>query len=401
MGCQRREVPMTRTLRVLHIASGDLWAGAEVQAFTLISHLAQIPNTEVAAVLMNEGTLAHKLRSTGVPVYMLDERKVASPWILARLWAILRTWRPDVIHTHREKENILGSLANRLCWNVPSVRTIHGGREEAGVMGWKRARRRVVHALDRWCGRTLQQRVIAVTRELGARVTGEFPAEKIVVIENGIDTAAVRAEKGIAEFRAAEPDVTHIGIVGRLVEVKRVDLFLETAAALLRQFPQRAWRFHVFGEGPERSRLERVSEQLQISDRVTFHGHRQDIATCIGGLDVLVICSDHEGLPMTALEAAALDVPTIAHAVGGLVELVPHEFLVARHDVDGYRDGILRVLCADGRVIAEKHTSATLKHFSAQRNAERTHALYQQVTTEGSAGEPDEELARDDDSDSG
>lgn len=372
---------MTQVLRVLHIASGDLWAGAEVQAFTLISHLARIPGTEVATVLMNEGTLAHKLRSSGVPVYMLDEQKMASPRILGSLRSILCAWRPDVIHTHREKENIIGSLANRLCCNVPSVRTIHGGREDSG----KGARRRAIYALDRWCGRTLQQRLIAVTRELGLRATGEFPAEKIVVIENGVDIAAVRAEKGIAEFRTAEPSVTHIGIVGRLVEVKRVDLFLETAAALLRQYPLRPWRFHVFGEGPERSRLEEISRRLQISDRVAFHGHRQDIATCIAGLDALVICSDHEGMPMTALEAAALDVPTVAHAVGGLVEVVSREFLVARHEVDGYQDGILRALRGDGRAIAERHASATLNKFSAERNAERVRAVYEQVTAEGNA----------------
>ena len=76
---------MTQALRVLHIASGDLWAGAEVQAFTLISHLARIPNTEVATVLMNEGALANKLRSTGVPVHVLNEREVASLQILGRL----------------------------------------------------------------------------------------------------------------------------------------------------------------------------------------------------------------------------------------------------------------------------------------------------------------------------
>jgi L-malate glycosyltransferase len=389
---------MTHALRVLHIASGDLWAGAEVQAFTLISHLARIPNTQVATVLMNEGTLAHRLRLAGVPVYLLDESKAAPPWILARLCAILRTWRPDVIHTHREKENILGSVANRLCRNVPSVRTVHGGREDAGVAGWKGARRRAVRALDRWCGRVLQQRVIAVSRELAVRVTGEFPAEKFVVIENGVDTAAVRAERGIAEYRAAAPDVAHVGIVGRLVEVKRVDLFLETAAALLRDLPQRGWAFHVFGDGPERSRLEAVSEQLEISHRVTFHGHREDIALCIAGLDVLVICSDHEGLPMTALEAAALAVPTVAHAVGGLVEVVPHEFLVARHEAGGYRDGVLRALHGDGRVIAETHASAILQRFSARRNAERIHALYEEVTAEGNTGQP--EVARNSDGDS-
>jgi L-malate glycosyltransferase len=371
---------MTRALRVLHIASGDLWAGAEVQAFTLISHLARIPLTDVATVLMNEGTLARKLRASGIPVYMVDERELASPRIFARLGTILRGWQPDVIHTHREKENILGSLANRLWRHVPSVRTVHGGGEHTALRGMKGVRRRAIHALDRWCGRALQQKVIAVTGELAARMKGEFGPDKIVVIENGVDAGAVRAESGVAEFRTAEPDATHVGIVGRLAEVKRIDLFLETVAALLRQLPQRAWRFHIFGDGPERSRLEHVAARLRVSDRVTFHGHRDDIATCIAGLDVLVICSDHEGLPMTALEAAALGVPTVAHAVGGLLEVVPGEFHVNRHEADGYRDGILRALGADGRVIAAKHASAMLEKFSAQRNAGRIRALYEQVT---------------------
>lgn len=100
---------------------------------------------------------------------------------------------------------------------------------------------------------------------------------------------------------------------------------------------------------------------------------------------------------MTALEAAALEVPTVAHAVGGLVEVVPCEFQVARHEVDGYRDGILRALRADGRTIAESHALAILKHYSAERNAERIHALYEQVAAEAAAGEPGGEPARDDD----
>jgi L-malate glycosyltransferase len=371
---------MTRALRVLHIASGDLWAGAEVQAFTLLSHLARLPHIEVATVLMNEGTLAHKLRSAGVAVYVLDEQKMASPRILARLCGILRAWRPDVIHTHREKENILGSLAGRLCWNVPSVRTLHGGREDLGMTGMKGARRRAVRALDRCCGRLLQQRVIAVTKELSERVTGEFPAGKIVVIENGVDVEGVRSVKGVAEFRAKEPDATHIGIAGRLADVKRVDLFIEAAALLVEECPQRRWRFHVLGDGPKRPSLEGLSRRLQLADKMTFHGHRHDIETCVGGLDALVICSDHEGMPMISLEAAILAVPTVAHAVGGLIEVVPEEFLVSRHDARGYKDGVLRVLREDGRTIAAKAATDTIARFSAERNAERVRVLYEELT---------------------
>lgn len=373
---------MTTALRVLHIASGDLWAGAEAQAFTLMSSLNRIPGTEVAAVLMNEGMLADKLRSAGIDVYVVDERKAGSLRIFSSLRSILLRWQPDVIHTHREKENVLGCLGNRMCQDVPSVRTVHGGKEQLATLGRRSVRNRLVDYIDRWCGRVLQQRVIAVTSELARRLARDFPVARIVVIENGIDFAAVSAERGIARFRAEEPGATHIGIAGRLVDVKRVDLFLEAAALLLRNHPKRDWRFHIFGEGPNRQNLRELSERLQLGDEVTFHGHRQDIATCVGGLDALVICSDHEGMPMISLEAAALGVPTVAHAVGGLIEVAPEEFLVARHDGHGYEEGILRALRADAGAIAARRATELVARFSAQRNAEKMRALYEEVLRE-------------------
>lgn len=375
---------MTRALRVLHIASGDLWAGAEAQAFTLISHLNRIPETTLAAVLMNEGTLADKLRSAGIAVYLTDERKMGALRIFSSLRGLLHDWRPDVIHTHREKENILGCLANRAWRNVAAIRTVHGGREQAASMSWRSVRHRLVNRVDRWCGRTLQERVIAVTKELAARLAHEFPTEKIVVIENGIDVEALVRERGIAEFRLSEPDVTHVGIAGRLVDVKRVDLFLGAAALLRQEHPERRWRFHVLGDGPNRQSLEELAESLQLGDKIVFHGHRQDIATYVAGLDTLVICSDHEGMPMISLEAAALAVPTVAHAVGGLVEVVPEEFCVYRHDACGYKEGILRALRADGRAITARCAAKTVARFSAQRNAEKIRALYEEVVVERS-----------------
>lgn len=370
---------MTRALRVLHIASGDLWAGAEVQAFTLMSHLNRMPKTEVAAVLMNEGTLAEKLRSAGISVHITDERKLGAVRILLRLRRILHSWQPDVIHTHREKENILGCVGNRTCRNVPSIRTIHGGKEQGITMDWRGVRHRLVSRADRWCGRMLQDKIIAVTSELAARLAREFPNGKIVVIENGIDLESLVRERGIAGFRVAEPDAIHVGIAGRLVDVKRVDLFLEAAAILLRECPERRWRFHIFGDGPNRQDLQQMAERLQLGDRAVFHGHRQDIASCVAALDALVISSDHEGMPMISLEAVALGVPTVAHAVGGLVEVVPEQFLVSQHDARGYQEGILRVLGADGSAIAARRAGETATRFSAARNAQRVRALYEEV----------------------
>lgn len=367
---------------MLHIASGDLWAGAEAQVFTLMSWLGKMPDMELASIVMNEGLLAQRLRATGIPVSILDEGKTGSLQIFLRLRGLLRDWQPDVIHTHREKENVLGSLANKFCQNVASVRTVHGGEEHQVAVGWRARRRRVINGIDRWCGRTLQQRVIAVSRDLGERLARDFSPEKVVVIENGVDMETVRSQKGIAEFRTAEPESLHVGIVGRLVNVKRIDLFIETAALLQEKQPQNRWRFHIFGEGPLRPEVERLSANSGLAENVTIHGHRQDIATCIAGLDVLIICSDHEGLPMAALEAAALEVPTVAHAVGGLIDVVPEPLLVVQHDAAGYYDGVLRALRQDARSIMRSFVAERLQGFSAAANAERIRGVYEQVAAE-------------------
>lgn len=348
-----------------------------MQAYTLIRALNEMPDVEVAAALMNEGELARRLRNLGITVFVTDERRLGTVRIFARLRRILQGWQPDVVHTHRDKENILASLANRSGSRVPCLRTVHGASEHQSI------HRKLVGRVDRWCGHALQQKIIAVSRRLGEQLANEFQREKVVVIENGVEISTLLSERTTADFRLQAPQDVHIGIVGRLVEVKRVDLFLRCAAWLQQRSSGEDRRFHVFGDGPLRPQLQALAIELAVDSRVTFHGHRPDIAACIGSLDALVMCSDHEGMPMAALEAVALGVPTVAHAVGGLPDIVPTEFLVSRHTAEGYAEGVERALLADGAAIAQKAANEVLARYSAKANAERTFGVYEQLLADG------------------
>lgn len=365
----------SHTLKVIHLASGDRWAGAEVQLFTLLSQLHKMPAVEVRAILLNDGELAERLRSKGIPIDILDEGKLASPTIFIQLIKLLRKHNPDVLHTHRQKENIFGSIANALSVRARSVRTVHGANENPP----KTLPHKLVQALDRWTGNHLQQKIIAVSDDLAQKLKNNFVPERIVIIENGVDIDAVRASVKPVDFREREPDAIHIGIVGRLDPVKRIDIFLNMAKLLIDEQPQRPWRFHIFGEGKLLADLTQQSERLGIDNAVTFHGHRTDIASCIAALDALIMCSDHEGLPMTALEAMALGTLMAAHAVGGLNKLLHNNaggVLVSNHTPIQYGTELKQLLQQNRDEIQTRGMQRLQERYSAHTNATLISQLY-------------------------
>lgn len=364
-------------MRVLHVISGDLWAGAEAQAFTQLAALHEA-KVIVAAALMNEGELARRLRARNIPVTVLEESRLSGRRILLGLRNLMLEWQPDIVHTHRSKENILGSVANRLARNVPSVRTVHGASEDRS-RGLRRILRELQRRVDRWCGCHLQHRIIAVSTELGGKLARDFTKQKIVTIENGIDVEAIRSKIRPVDFRSMAPQATHIGVVGRLMPVKRVDLFLETAAFLKKTHPERDWRWHVIGDGPLRETLTKQAQSLGIDATTIFHGHCNDIIPFIAALDALMICSDHEGLPMVLLEALAVDTPVVAHATGGMIDVLKGSdrgSLVTEHTYSGYADAIHALIM---RSAPAQPTAKLPERLTATYNCRALQDLYRSL----------------------
>lgn len=361
-------------MRVLHIISGDLWAGAEVQAYTLLTTLQREPGVQVAVALLNEGELALRLRNDGIQVTVLPESRLNGFQIILELRRLMRDWKPHLIHTHRTKENVFSSVANRLTHNVPSVRTVHG-EPENNPTTLREVHRHLLYAFDLWYTRSAKQIVIAVSKDLATKLSPTFDEKNIVVIENGADFDAIRAQVRPVDSIVAEPNTIHVGIVARLIALKRVDLFLGAACLLREEHPETNWRFHVFGDGPLRDELMGRAKSEDVADVTTFHGHRTDIIACIAALDCLVMCSDHEGLPMTILEAMAVGTSIVAHAVGGLrdaLQTYKDCVLVETHTAAAYAKAIRKITQPTYVPTGWKPDG----RFSAKSNADSILALY-------------------------
>ena len=327
----------------MHVASGDLWAGAEVQLYTLAKALHNKASATVSVVLLNHGRLEQELQDMGIEVIVLDESKLNAFQILHRLIGIIRETSPDIVHTHRLKENILGSLGARLAGNKPTIRTVHGAPEHRP--SWWNLPKLILFSLDRMIGRFLQKRIISVSAELESRLRQQFPPAKIRIIENGVDLETIQGQyRQKQSINRSCADKFTVGFVGRLVPVKRVDLLIRTAAYLHNIQPQIEINFLIYGEGPLRANLEKLSRELGTTKKVHFLGHSDDITRHIRAMNALILTSDHEGLPMVVLEAMALQVPVIAHAVGGLPTALDHGecgILVNEPDPEAYAHAIL------------------------------------------------------------
>lgn len=369
----------TAPLRVLHVTSGDLWAGAEVQVHQLLRELARRPDIEVRVALFNDGELARRLRSDGVAVTIIDESRMGGLAIAGQLHRLMREFRPQLIHTHRSKENLLGLLANTFSVRAPMVRTIHGANEHP--TRWRQPQRHLIQLANEWSGRHLTRTVIAVSEALGASLRHEHGYRNVTVIANGIDAQAIRATQEPASFITPDRKTRHIAFAGRLEPVKRGDLFVDTAAQLLRLGLPYPLHFHLFGEGSQRPALEAQAARLGLADTLQFHGHQPDLSRWLGSLDVLLLCSDHEGLPMVLLEALAVGVPVVGHAVGGIAEVMAGNvggLLVQSHEPQAYAEAVARIL-RNGWSNEQRTAAMTrlLDRYSAQHNANLTRALYQ------------------------
>jgi L-malate glycosyltransferase len=312
--------------RVLHVCSGDLWGGAEALVRDLIIAQAAEGSLEPHCAVLNEGQLAQSLREAGMPILQLDERRMGFAPLLQALTEYCRVTRPVVIHTHRVKEHVLGGLARIAAGLTGSrcaaVGTVHGRPEV--LRSGRKVRDALVRTAERFALAMLLKRVALVSRDLQHSAARDLWPARCAVVHNGIDLRRVRTEAtlgrdGTLPQRAASEIL--LVSAGRLVPVKRFDR-LAAIAAEAHQASGRAVRVLLLGEGPLGEALSAQFAHLPPGVRIEMRGFVRNAASFVQLCDGLLMPSDHEGLPMTALEAAALGAPLFGFHTGGLPEVI-------------------------------------------------------------------------------
>ncbi len=363
-------------IRVLHVIDSLDLGGAQTALLNLVKFADRTRFRHEVAAMHGAGFFAAAFREIDVPVHSLSVAK----WPPAYLWrlpGLLRRGKFDVVQCHLFGAN----------WIAKPIAALAGTRaiyHHDQCNDAFRAGSRLVTLVDALTNR-LSTRVLAVSRSVerfAVDVEG-VPAERVSYLPNSVDltefSPADADERSAArrQFGLPESGVI-VGGVGRLVFQKNFDLLLEAVSPLLRQRP--GVTVAIFGAGPDDAALREQARPL--GDRVRFLGQVADRRAVYAALDLLVLPSRFEGLPMTALEAMAAGVPVVATAVDGMRELVAAEPGAARlvpvGDPVALREALARLL-DDGSArsgLAATARPLVERRFDARRLAAELEALY-------------------------
>ena len=290
---------------------------------------------------------------------------------LARL---CRRRPPDIIHCNSLIATLAAGSAARRCPLIWHARDLRGPRA-----AFRRAARNA-------------KVVIAISRAVADHIIGIAPqaAERVYVVYNGLDPAEVQVSRPVADIRrelGIGPDIPLLGFVGQPVQWKRLDLFLEAGALVLRKVKN--LRLVVIGGDPFGDQSEQMqnfrahAKRLGIDDRIVWTGYRSDSIELMAALDVLLHPAENEPLGRVVLEALALGVPCVAMDMAGPAEIIRNGesgLLTAPGDVR-------RMAAAVERILGDATLASTLREgglrrsrdFTASTAARAVEEIYRQV----------------------
>ncbi|MBI1831530.1 MAG: glycosyltransferase [Planctomycetes bacterium] len=367
-------------MRVVHLMASPFFGGAERQMLGLARQLAgdvesiflSFAEHGLAKPFMDEvhrHRFEGKLLAYNTPRYFACVGEVAEE---------LQRTKADLLCCSGYKPDLVGWRAARRA-GIPVVSISHGWTAAT----WKV---RVYEALDR-CAICWMDAVVCVSKAQADKVRAAGVAEaNITVIQNAIgDEAFVEpAPADRAEMMSwfASPPRLLVGAAGRFSPEKGFSLFIDAAAQVVKARPEAG--FVLFGDGTLRDELEQAISAKSLQGQLVLPGFRTDLPRFLPHLDIHVMTSLTEGLPVVLLEAGAAGVPSVATAVGGIPEVIDDGVtghLVPSGDADALAQRLIALLDDHPRRLAMGRAARdrVRRDFSFSGMAGHYHALFQEL----------------------
>ena len=282
--------------------------------------------------------------------------------ILFQLIKEIRTFKPDVIHTHTAKAGVIGRLA--------SILSLHPSKRVHTFRG---------HLLSGYVNPLITNLVIFIEKILalktnilvsvGEKVRDELLAKKIGkfskyrIFPPGLALKELVERESALKILGLESNFLYISFIGRVTQIKRPDRFLDMVEIIAEQSTN--IKFLVAGGGDLLDECIKSAEERSLP--VVFLGWRSDIENVLSASDIVVLTSDNEGTPISLIQAGLAGKPTVSTNVGSVKEIV----------LDG-KTGFVAELTAESlaaAIFSLAKDEVLLKNFGSAASV-RTHSNY-------------------------
>ncbi len=302
---------------------------------------------------------------------------------------IIKTFKPDIVHTHASKAGTLGRLAAFSCKVPVVVHTFHGHVFHNYFSGISTG---FFKRVERFLAKK-SSAVITISnlqkKEL-VEIHKVCSDKNTFVIPLGFDLK--RFQDGYDEkrnfFREKHNipnDVIVLGIIGRLTAIKNHFLFIDSVIETVLK-SEKNIRAFIIGDGELRKELESYSENLLQKNSVqkqvfTFYGWEKQVENVLPGLDIVCLTSLNEGTPVSLIEAQAAGkfivttnaggIKDILHPACGIIAETKQEFISALiHTVSNYENATRR---------SKEGIDFVMTKFSYIRMVNETKMLYEKL----------------------
>ena len=370
-------------IKLLYVITKPELGGAQKQLLSLV-RLLNKERFEVFLFTAKEGLLLGDFLAVPglkIKISRFLERPI-NPFqdllALIEIYRFIKQNKIDIVHTHSSKAGILGRLAARLARRRVIIHTVHG---------WPfndfqpRLSIKLYVLLERICARLCDRIIVVANHDLRRGLESGIGEEnKYCLIRYGIDysefdtgKSSIRKELGI------KTDDRVVGMVSCFKPQKSPLDFVRLAYLVNKELPNT--KFILVGDGILRSRIKRLISQFHLEKQVILTGWRRDIPQVLTALDVCVLTSLWEGLPISVLEAMSASLPVVATDTGGVKEAVQEGesgFIVPLGDVKKMSERVIALLKGPElrKQFGEKGRLSLGNNFSLKNMVEQTNELY-------------------------
>ena len=340
----------------------------------VIVQLCKILKDKVGKIVVcsNGGVGVKLLEEIGIKHITIPDIRKRTPVNILRCMRILKRIVKEenihVVHTHHRMSAFYATL---LKWykKYTVINTCHNVFDDKRVF-------------NRFAYKHLH--LIAVGEQVKNNVVGFYglPSSQVTVIHNAVEPFTEEIQP-VALLQAWRKDGCVIaGYSGRLAPVKGVEYFVQAVPTVKTSVPNA--KFVIVGDGEEKERLVALVKELGLEDDVVFLGYRTDVQNVMSQMDVIVLPSLTEGLPLTPIEAFSVGKPVVATAVDGTPEIVQdgvNGYLISTKNAQELADRLACLMQDERQRIrfGENAKQRYEEEFSFETYAKRITEYYQSV----------------------